>query len=162
MDRNAGPNWQRGEVCGHLVAVTYSLWSVPPKRDFKSSNVFSPAGGRPCYLWTRWWTCWWRSLKVWRNWTTPTSSTPRTTVTTQVWPAPTRLNTVCFLSWELLHSSRLSSLFSGQFSLPIDKRQLYEFDIRIPLMVRGPGIKPNQTLQVAHTFFFFACICCKM
>ncbi|XP_029300100.1 glucosamine (N-acetyl)-6-sulfatase (Sanfilippo disease IIID), b [Cottoperca gobio] len=36
---------------------------------------------------------------------------------------------------------------AGQFSLPIDKRQLYEFDIRVPLMVRGPGIKPNQTLQ---------------
>uniref|UniRef100_A0A3B3T2M7 Glucosamine (N-acetyl)-6-sulfatase (Sanfilippo disease IIID), b n=1 Tax=Paramormyrops kingsleyae TaxID=1676925 RepID=A0A3B3T2M7_9TELE len=30
---------------------------------------------------------------------------------------------------------------TGQFSLPIDKRQLYEFDIRVPLMVRGPGIK---------------------
>uniref|UniRef100_A0A3Q0RXD5 N-acetylglucosamine-6-sulfatase n=1 Tax=Amphilophus citrinellus TaxID=61819 RepID=A0A3Q0RXD5_AMPCI len=36
---------------------------------------------------------------------------------------------------------------AGQFSLPIDKRQLYEFDIRIPLMVRGPGIKPGQMLQ---------------
>ncbi|XP_068191435.1 glucosamine (N-acetyl)-6-sulfatase (Sanfilippo disease IIID), b isoform X2 [Antennarius striatus] len=36
---------------------------------------------------------------------------------------------------------------TGQFSLPIDKRQLYEFDIRIPLLVRGPGIKPSQTLQ---------------
>ncbi|KAM4635001.1 glucosamine (N-acetyl)-6-sulfatase (Sanfilippo disease IIID), b [Polymixia lowei] len=36
---------------------------------------------------------------------------------------------------------------TGQFSLPIDKRQLYDFDIRIPLMVRGPGIKPKQTLQ---------------
>ncbi|KAJ8339503.1 hypothetical protein SKAU_G00362890 [Synaphobranchus kaupii] len=36
---------------------------------------------------------------------------------------------------------------TGQFSLPIDKRQLYEFDIRVPLMVRGPGIKPNQTLK---------------
>uniref|UniRef100_A0A671LUM2 N-acetylglucosamine-6-sulfatase n=1 Tax=Sinocyclocheilus anshuiensis TaxID=1608454 RepID=A0A671LUM2_9TELE len=36
---------------------------------------------------------------------------------------------------------------TGQFSLPIDKRQLYEFDIRIPLLVRGPGIKPKQTLQ---------------
>ncbi|XP_060765464.1 glucosamine (N-acetyl)-6-sulfatase (Sanfilippo disease IIID), b [Neoarius graeffei] len=35
---------------------------------------------------------------------------------------------------------------TGQFSLPIDKRQLYEFDIRVPLLVRGPGIKPNQTL----------------
>ncbi|XP_030624182.1 glucosamine (N-acetyl)-6-sulfatase (Sanfilippo disease IIID), b [Chanos chanos] len=36
---------------------------------------------------------------------------------------------------------------TGQFSLPIDKRQLYEFDIRVPLLVRGPGIKPKQTLQ---------------
>lgn len=36
---------------------------------------------------------------------------------------------------------------TGQFSLPIDKRQLYEFDIRTPLMVRGPGIKPSQTVQ---------------
>uniref|UniRef100_A0AAR2LE10 N-acetylglucosamine-6-sulfatase n=1 Tax=Pygocentrus nattereri TaxID=42514 RepID=A0AAR2LE10_PYGNA len=30
---------------------------------------------------------------------------------------------------------------TGQFSLPIDKRQLYEFDIRVPLLVRGPGIQ---------------------
>uniref|UniRef100_A0A673B7S6 N-acetylglucosamine-6-sulfatase n=1 Tax=Sphaeramia orbicularis TaxID=375764 RepID=A0A673B7S6_9TELE len=37
---------------------------------------------------------------------------------------------------------------TGQFSLPLDKRQLYEFDIRVPLMVRGPNIKPNQTSQV--------------
>ncbi|XP_035476643.1 N-acetylglucosamine-6-sulfatase [Scophthalmus maximus] len=36
----------------------------------------------------------------------------------------------------------------GQFSLPLDKRQLYEFDIRVPLMVRGPNIKPNQTSQM--------------
>ncbi|KAM9735039.1 LOW QUALITY PROTEIN: glucosamine (N-acetyl)-6-sulfatase (Sanfilippo disease IIID), b [Menidia menidia] len=36
---------------------------------------------------------------------------------------------------------------TGQFSLPIDKRQLYEFDIKVPLLVRGPGIKPNQTLK---------------
>jgi len=35
-------------------------------------------------------------------------------------------------------------LFLGQFSLPNDKRQLYEFDIRVPLMIRGPGIKPKQ------------------
>lgn len=42
------------------------------------------------------------------------------------------------------------SIFSclGQFSLPIDKRQLYEFDIKVPLLVRGPGIKPNQTNKV--------------
>uniref|UniRef100_UPI00398E9AEB glucosamine (N-acetyl)-6-sulfatase (Sanfilippo disease IIID), b n=1 Tax=Pristiophorus japonicus TaxID=55135 RepID=UPI00398E9AEB len=36
---------------------------------------------------------------------------------------------------------------TGQFSLPIDKRQLYEFDIRVPLLVRGPGIKPKQTIK---------------
>ncbi|XP_078680909.1 N-acetylglucosamine-6-sulfatase-like [Branchiostoma floridae x Branchiostoma belcheri] len=34
----------------------------------------------------------------------------------------------------------------GQFSLPEDKRQLYEFDIRVPLMIRGPGIKSGQTI----------------
>uniref|UniRef100_A0A1A8ITC6 N-acetylglucosamine-6-sulfatase n=2 Tax=Nothobranchius kuhntae TaxID=321403 RepID=A0A1A8ITC6_NOTKU len=37
---------------------------------------------------------------------------------------------------------------TGQFSLPLDKRQLYEFDIRVPLMVRGPNIKPNQTSKM--------------
>uniref|UniRef100_A0A8B9KA28 N-acetylglucosamine-6-sulfatase n=1 Tax=Astyanax mexicanus TaxID=7994 RepID=A0A8B9KA28_ASTMX len=36
---------------------------------------------------------------------------------------------------------------TGQFSLPTDKRQLYEFDIHLPLLVRGPGIKPKQTLS---------------
>lgn len=36
---------------------------------------------------------------------------------------------------------------AGQFSLPIDKRQLYEFDIRVPLMVRGPGITPKQIVK---------------
>ncbi|XP_019753111.1 N-acetylglucosamine-6-sulfatase [Hippocampus comes] len=35
----------------------------------------------------------------------------------------------------------------GQFSLPLDKRQLYEFDIRVPLLVRGPNIKAGQTSQ---------------
>uniref|UniRef100_A0A8C5GWH1 N-acetylglucosamine-6-sulfatase n=1 Tax=Gouania willdenowi TaxID=441366 RepID=A0A8C5GWH1_GOUWI len=38
---------------------------------------------------------------------------------------------------------------TGQFSLPLDKRQLYEFDIKVPLMVRGPNIKPNQTSRLA-------------
>ncbi|XP_005989490.2 N-acetylglucosamine-6-sulfatase [Latimeria chalumnae] len=33
---------------------------------------------------------------------------------------------------------------TGQFSLPIDKRQLYEFDIKVPLLARGPGIKASQ------------------
>ncbi|XP_046573863.1 N-acetylglucosamine-6-sulfatase-like [Haliotis rubra] len=31
----------------------------------------------------------------------------------------------------------------GQFSLPMDKRNLYEFDVRVPLLVRGPGIRPR-------------------
>ncbi|XP_077565516.1 N-acetylglucosamine-6-sulfatase [Stigmatopora nigra] len=35
----------------------------------------------------------------------------------------------------------------GQFSLPLDKRQLYDFDIRVPLMVRGPNIKAGQISQ---------------
>ncbi|EFN84648.1 N-acetylglucosamine-6-sulfatase [Harpegnathos saltator] len=30
----------------------------------------------------------------------------------------------------------------GQFSMPMDKRQLYETDIRVPLMISGPGIAP--------------------
>lgn len=43
---------------------------------------------------------------------------------------------------------------SGQFSLPMDKRQLYEFDIRVPLLVRGPNIKPNQTSSVISDFLY--------
>ncbi|PVD33227.1 hypothetical protein C0Q70_04478 [Pomacea canaliculata] len=35
----------------------------------------------------------------------------------------------------------------GQFGLPYDKRHLYEFDIRVPLMIRGPGIKAGQVTQ---------------
>lgn len=35
----------------------------------------------------------------------------------------------------------------GQFGLSYDKRQLYEFDIRVPLMVRGPGIKAGQVTK---------------
>jgi len=38
-----------------------------------------------------------------------------------------------------------TSYFAGQFSLPIDKRQLYETDIRIPLVIRGPGVPHNVT-----------------
>uniref|UniRef100_A0A914W021 Sulfatase N-terminal domain-containing protein n=1 Tax=Plectus sambesii TaxID=2011161 RepID=A0A914W021_9BILA len=29
---------------------------------------------------------------------------------------------------------------TGQFRLPLDKRQPYEFDVRVPLIVRGPGV----------------------
>ena len=39
-------------------------------------------------------------------------------------------------------------LFLGQFSLPQDKRQLYEFDVRVPFMIRGPGVMANKTSQV--------------
>ena len=37
---------------------------------------------------------------------------------------------------------------TGQFCLPRDKRQLYEFDIRVPLVIRGPGVAVNQTNKV--------------
>ena len=43
----------------------------------------------------------------------------------------------------------LCILAAGQFSLPQDKRQLYEFDVRVPFMIRGPGLKPKQTSQVS-------------
>ncbi|KAG8181894.1 hypothetical protein JTE90_026054 [Oedothorax gibbosus] len=36
----------------------------------------------------------------------------------------------------------------GQFSLPTDKRQLYEFDIRVPLLVRGPDVQKD--IQIKH------------
>ena len=40
------------------------------------------------------------------------------------------------------------SLSTGQFSLPQDKRQLYEFDVRVPFMIRGPGVMVNKTSEV--------------
>lgn len=33
----------------------------------------------------------------------------------------------------------------GQFTLGADKRQPYETDIRVPLIVRGPGVQPKTT-----------------
>ncbi|PIK38994.1 putative N-acetylglucosamine-6-sulfatase-like, partial [Apostichopus japonicus] len=51
----------------------------------------------------------------------------------------------------------------GQFSLPNDKRQMYEFDIRVPLLVRGPGVKagsksldPVLTIDLMPTFVHLA------
>ena len=49
----------------------------------------------------------------------------------------------------LLLNFYLCALAAGQFSLPQDKRQLYEFDVRVPFMIRGPGLKPKQTSQVS-------------
>ena len=40
-------------------------------------------------------------------------------------------------------------LLIGQFSMPYDKRQLYEFDIRVPLILRGPNIPANTTNHVS-------------
>ena len=36
---------------------------------------------------------------------------------------------------------------TGQFSLPYDKRHMYEFDIRVPLLVRGPGIEKGSKIN---------------
>jgi len=36
----------------------------------------------------------------------------------------------------------------GEFGMPIDKRQPYEFDIRIPMIIRGPTIAKNVTSKV--------------
>ncbi|XP_015117296.1 N-acetylglucosamine-6-sulfatase [Diachasma alloeum] len=35
----------------------------------------------------------------------------------------------------------------GQFSMPMDKRQPYESDIRVPLLIRGPGITPGSQVK---------------
>lgn len=35
----------------------------------------------------------------------------------------------------------------GQFGLPYDKREPYEFDIRVPMMVKGPGIRAGLVSQ---------------
>lgn len=35
----------------------------------------------------------------------------------------------------------------GEFNILIDKRQVYDYDTRIHLLVRGPGIKPGSTFK---------------
>lgn len=37
--------------------------------------------------------------------------------------------------------------FSGQFSLPWDKREPYETDIRVPFFIRGPGVTRKTILE---------------
>lgn len=32
--------------------------------------------------------------------------------------------------------------------MPSDKRQLYEFDVRVPLMIRGPNVTPGRVVKV--------------
>ncbi|XP_063982878.1 N-acetylglucosamine-6-sulfatase-like isoform X2 [Diachasmimorpha longicaudata] len=39
----------------------------------------------------------------------------------------------------------------GQFSMPMDKRQPYETDIRVPLLIRGPGITPGSRVKAPVT-----------
>merc|ERR1719397_889042 len=35
----------------------------------------------------------------------------------------------------------------GELQLACDKRNVYEFDVRIPMVIRGPGIRPNSTIN---------------
>ncbi|XP_015522323.2 N-acetylglucosamine-6-sulfatase isoform X1 [Neodiprion lecontei] len=46
----------------------------------------------------------------------------------------------------------------GQFSLPFDKRQPYETDIRVPLLIRGPGISKGTVQYPASSVDLFATI----
>jgi len=39
----------------------------------------------------------------------------------------------------------------GEFNILIDKRQMYDYDIRIHLLARGPGIKPGSTFAFPGT-----------
>merc|ERR1712142_724721 len=37
----------------------------------------------------------------------------------------------------------------GQFAMPLDKRLPYEFDVRVPFWMSGPGISPSQVITPA-------------
>lgn len=39
----------------------------------------------------------------------------------------------------------------GQFNIPMDKRHAYEWDTRIPLLIKGPGVQPGSTLSAPGT-----------
>jgi N-acetylglucosamine-6-sulfatase len=49
----------------------------------------------------------------------------------------------------------------GEFRLPLDKRQPYESDIRVPLVVMGPGVTPGIFLS-SPTFFSFVILTCYL
>ncbi|XP_067215474.1 N-acetylglucosamine-6-sulfatase-like isoform X3 [Linepithema humile] len=46
----------------------------------------------------------------------------------------------------------------GQFSMPMDKRQPYETDIRVPLLVSGPGIDPSRISAPVSSVDIFATV----
>ena len=46
----------------------------------------------------------------------------------------------------ILYSSD-NGFHTGQFSLPVDKRQMYDFDLRVPMVIRGPGIAANHSVS---------------
>lgn len=46
----------------------------------------------------------------------------------------------------------------GQFSMPLDKRQPYDTDIRVPLLIRGPKIAPSKIPAPVSSVDLFATI----
>ncbi|XP_053976452.1 N-acetylglucosamine-6-sulfatase-like [Hylaeus volcanicus] len=46
----------------------------------------------------------------------------------------------------------------GQFSMPMDKRQPYESDIRVPLLIKGPGIVSSKVSAPVSSVDLFATI----